>query len=410
MNSLAVPIRRVFRIVNGGTPSASPENWGGDIAWATPADLAMCDGAQILSTQRSLTPVGLKSGSNLVPGGGLIISSRAPIGYVVETVHSTAINQGCKGLIPKQDIDIRFFRYQLSAMTTHLQSLGQGSTFLEISSDALASCPISVPSLLRQRETADSLDVATARIDALLTKVTLLNDLLDERLRSTALSLFHGGDIGDYGDVSSPGVSQEIETWIPHKIAWHKQTASGATPKSGNHDYYVDGDGVPWVTTSELRERTIDDTAKHLSSAAFRDYPALKVFPVGTVLIAMYGATIGRVGALGIPAATNQACCAIYGGEELHQRYVYWWLWANTDYLLSMAKGSGQPNISQEVIRSVRIPAPSVEKQEQIVSRIEGAASEVASLRSKATQLRELLSERRMAIVTSAIAGDVEVT
>lgn len=74
-----------------------------------------------------------------------------------------------------------------------------------------------------------------------------------------------------------------------------------------------------------------------------------------------------------------------------------------------MAVGAGQPNISQDIVRSLRIPAPSVEMQKQIVLRIESVACEVESLRSKAAQLRELLSERRTAIVTSAIAGDVKV-
>lgn len=186
MNSDVVPVRHVFRIVNGGTPSGSPENWGGDINWATPVDLAKCDGRRIAATQRSLTHDGLESGSALIPGYSLLLSSRAPIGYVSETTKPVAFNQGCKGLVAKQKVDIRYFRYQLLAMREHLQSLGQGSTFLELSSDTLASCRIRVPSLSEQRSIADRLDTATLSIEKLIARKRRLHDLLEARLIALA--------------------------------------------------------------------------------------------------------------------------------------------------------------------------------------------------------------------------------
>src|SRR5690606_3066357 len=83
---------------------------------------------------------------------------------------------------------------------------------------------------------------------------------------------------------------------------------SGTTPRSDDPRYY-DGD-IPWVNTSELRETIIMDTARKLSPLALADYPALRIYPVGTLLVAMYGATVGRLGILGVPAAVNQACLA----------------------------------------------------------------------------------------------------
>lgn len=134
------------------------------------------------------------------------------------------------------------------------------------------------------------------------------------------------------------------------------------------------------------------------------------MFPEGTVLVAMYGATIGRVGTLGVPAATNQACCAIFGGETLDQRYLYWWLRANTGLLLSMALGAGQPNISQELIRSLRVLAPSVAKQRKIAQEIERTTAKVELLKQRANQLLEVLAERRRTLITSAVTGATKVT
>src|SRR5205085_6382506 len=130
--------------------------------------------------------------------------------------------------------------------------------------------------------------------------------------------------------------------------------------------YYTFDDGTPWVTTGELRERGIANTAKHVTAQALRDYPALAVFQPGTILVAMYGATVGRLGVLDVAATTNQACCAIWGEGELDQGFLLWWLRAFRSELVQVAYGSGQPNISQETIRSLRVPAPSLREQRAI--------------------------------------------
>ena len=142
------PLRRVFKIVNGGTPTSERENWDGDVAWATPVDLGRLNGSRISKTQRTLTAEGLRTGSSLVPAGSLIVSTRAPIGYVAETTTPMALNQGCRGLVPRTELDVRFFRYQLLVSEGQLQARGQGSTFVELSTDALACFPLMVPPLV----------------------------------------------------------------------------------------------------------------------------------------------------------------------------------------------------------------------------------------------------------------------
>jgi type I restriction enzyme S subunit len=175
-----VALRRLFRVVNGGTPTSDEDNWHGEVPWATPVDLAAVDGGKIASTARSLTRRGLLSGSAAVPAGSLILSTRAPIGYVVETIREMAFNQGCRGLVPRASLDLCYFRYQLVARRADLVALGQGSTFTELSSDALASFKVACPSLAEQREIADRLEVETVRIDALVEKTRHAINLLRE--------------------------------------------------------------------------------------------------------------------------------------------------------------------------------------------------------------------------------------
>ena len=145
-----------------------------------------------------------------------------------------------------------------------------------------------------------------------------------------------------------------------------RRIGSGTTPKSNDADYY-DGD-IPWVTTSELRENVIMDTAAKVTIAAICDYPTLRLYPKGTLLFAMYGATIGRLGILGIPATVNQACAAFAYPQQLDTRYTYYWLQMRRPTLVMLSVGGGQPNLSQDDLRQIRIPAPSLDEQRAIVN------------------------------------------
>lgn len=187
-----IPIRRLFRIVNGGTPTSDTRNWDGDVAWATPIDLSQTNGKRIESTMRTLSRQGLLSGSRSVPAGSLILSTRAPIGYVSETTTDMAFNQGCRGLVPVIDLDIRYFRYQMIASTQHLDALGNGSTFTELSGDSLASFKIFAPPLPEQRAIADRLDAETARIDTLVSKLQRQLELLTERRQAVITAAVTG--------------------------------------------------------------------------------------------------------------------------------------------------------------------------------------------------------------------------
>lgn len=314
---------------------------------------------------------------------------------------------------PISGVDARFLHHLLRS-TVYLAELTRISKFMppsqfDIHWDDLRSVPILIPKIDMQRAIADYLDIETARIDTLISKKRRLIQLLSERLRRFTLSQMTGEGSKSFWSPGPHWLGPVPRSWKPYKIAWHKQTGSGTTPESGNSKYYDDLAGIPWITTSELRETNIQGAVQRVTSDAFRKYPALKVFPPGSVLIAMYGATVGRLGVLDVPAATNQACCAIYGVGPLDQRFLYWWLWANREHLISMAYGAGQPNISQEIVRGLRIPAPEVKEQREIVDRIEREADRVDRSTAKLTHLIELLIERRQALVTALVTGDMSV-
>jgi type I restriction enzyme S subunit len=123
----------------------------------------------------------------------------------------------------------------------------------------------------------------------------------------------------------------------------------------------------------------------------------------------MYGATVGRLGVLGLAAATNQACCAVFGGQGLDQRFLYWWLWLHREHLVSMAYGAGQPNISQDLVRGLRVPAPDETAQGCVADRIEQEAERSDQARSRLLRQLDLLVERRQALITAAVTGELDI-
>lgn len=194
------------------------------------------------------------------------------------------------------------------------------------------------------------------------------------------------------------------ETWkVTHGFRY---IGSGTTPKSDNDAYY--GGDVPWVTTSELRENQIDKTIKKLTKTAIRDYPALRLYPVGTLLFAMYGATIGRLGILGIPATVNQACAAFSQPTTLDPKFTYYWLQMRRPTLIALAVGGGQPNLSQDDLKAVRIPAPPLAEQRAIVAFLDHRTARIDALIAKKQRQIELLQEKRAALITHSVTKGLD--
>ncbi|MCZ8272515.1 MAG: restriction endonuclease subunit S [Microcystis sp.] len=194
-------------------------------------------------------------------------------------------------------------------------------------------------------------------------------------------------------------IPEHWENWkISHAF---QKIGSGTTPSTNRYDYY-DGD-VPWINTSELRENIITDTSVKITKKALLDNSVLNLYSPGTLLIAMYGATIGRLGILGITACTNQACCALANPILLDTKFVFYWLWMRRNELIILSSGGGQPNINQEKIRSIKIPAPPLPEQQKIAEFLDQETSKIDKLITKKERLIELLKEKRTALISHAV-------
>ena len=199
------------------------------------------------------------------------------------------------------------------------------------------------------------------------------------------------------------------EHWETKKISHiFKSVGSGTTPPAGEQEWYDDGT-VPWVTTGELRESIITDTASRVTEQAVRNFSALKIHPAGSLAIAMYGATIGRLGIFGIAATTNQACCVLSGSTVVSPTFLYYWFLAYKGRLIDLyATGGGQPNINQDTIKGLRIPAPSLPEQRAIADFLDRETGRIDTLVGKKRELIARLKEKRAALITRAVTRGLD--
>ena len=175
-------LKRIFQVLNGSTPrSDNPLYWNGNIIWVTPEDLSLTVSPVICKSSRQITTEGYDScGTNLVPKGSIIVSTRAPIGYVKISGVELCTNQGCRSLVKKTEANENYFFYYLYCFGSVLNSLGRGSTFAELSSENLKMFQISIPPIEEQLTITQFLASETSKIDGLISKHLKLIDLLKE--------------------------------------------------------------------------------------------------------------------------------------------------------------------------------------------------------------------------------------
>ena len=142
---------------------------------------------------------------------------------------------------------------------------------------------------------------------------------------------------------------------------------SGATPSRLRKDYY--GGNIPWLKTGDLNDGIITNIPEFITEKALEE-TSVKLNPTDSILIAMYGATIGKIGILSFPATTNQACCACLD-YKIDKMYIFYFLLSNRINFISMGGGGAQPNISKEKIVNTTFPLPPLAEQKRIVSKIE---------------------------------------
>ena len=182
---------------------------------------------------------------------------------------------------------------------------------------------------------------------------------------------------------------------------------AGATPSRGNSAYYKDGE-ILWLKTGELNDGVIYNSEEKITQLALREC-SLKLNKVGDVLIAMYGATIGKLGIVGQELTTNQACCGCTPYEGIYNYFLFYFLMANKTNFIKQGEGGAQPNISRDKLIRYLIPIPPYAEQLRIADRIEFVKPLLAQYDTASVKLasinRTLTGHLKKSILQYAIQG-----
>ena len=196
---------------------------------------------------------------------------------------------------------------------------------------------------------------------------------------------------------------------IPGNWKWTRMQnvafwGSGGTPSRRIPEYYV-GD-IPWIKTGELNNGYVFETEEFISEEALKKSSA-KVFPVNTVMVAMYGATIGKVAIMGVPATTNQASACAVANNAMNYKYLFFYALSQQDAFIELGKGGAQPNISQEVIKNHYIPLPPLAEQQRIVNRVESLFEKMDQAKGLIQEALDSFENRKAAILHKAFTGEL---
>lgn len=384
-----VPLQLVARIVNGGTPKAGEENWDGDFPFITPPDLNGLHGDLVETWERTLSKIGVDSGSMLA-GDAVLLSCRAPIGHVGRVSEPVAFNQGCKALVPERAADTRYLAYCLVAARPALEAMGNGTTFTELSSTALSALRLPWPGPDSRDSIVAYLDRETADIDAMDTELDRLMVSLRLRRSAGSSTLFRQG-------------------FSMIKLKW----LMGEEDVRGGSR----ADSLPLLSVSihhgvQSRE---DSTSRQRPGENLGNY---KVAQPGDIVLNRMRAFQGALGVCPYEGLVSPDYSVLRPLGDLDSRWAEY-IMRSPEFVGSMVqslRGIGSvdqanvrtPRINVRDLLEIPIPLPHIDQQHEVIERLDRETTEIESMMSDALRLKSLLAERRTNLVTQVVTGRKE--
>ncbi len=273
-----------------------------------------------------------------------------------------------------------------------------GSSQKALTISALKSVEIPCPPIAIQKRIVEIL----AGYDNLIENNQKQIKLLEEAAQRLYKEWFV--DLRFPGWESTPIVDGVPEGWNKEIISNFVSTSSGGTPSRARSEYYSNGTNL-WVKTQELNDGFIFDSEEKITDDAIKN-SAAKIVPRGSILMAMYGATIGKIGIAATNLTCNQACCIFKIFEVKHATsYLYCWLINNRKFFISQGKGAAQPNLSQAIIKNFPILIPST----KVLANFSKIIDTMLELLEKLQLQNKNLIEARNRLLPKLMSGELDV-
>ncbi|EJJ9803429.1 restriction endonuclease subunit S [Campylobacter coli] len=280
--------------------------------------------------------------------------------------------------------------------------VGGGTHTAKLNLNILEKCPIALPPLKEQERIVGILDESFAKIDESIKilEQNLLN--LDELMQSALQKAFNPLKDNAKENYKLP------QGWEWKNLGEIANTSSGGTPSRNKKEYWENGN-IKWLKSGELNDGYIDFIEENITEEAIKNSSA-KIFQKGTLLIAMYGATAGKLGILNLDSTTNQAICAFLHKDKnikFLEKFLFYFLFFLRDKIIKDSFGGAQPNINQTYIKNLQIPLPPIKEQEQIASHLDELSSHVKNLKQNYQAQIKDLQELKNSLLDKAFKGNL---
>lgn len=338
--------------------------------------------------------------------GDIVYTTRGTVGnagYYNSSVpyENVRINSGMVILRSNGEIVDARFLYQILKSEYYRPYFKQyctGSAQPQLPIKNFSQIYLNVPDIKTQHRIADILSVYDDLIENNQKQIKLLEEAAQRLYKEWFV------DLRFPGYENTKIVDGVPEGWQYEKLGDLVKTTSGGTPSRRKSEYYVNGN-IRWIKTKELNDRFIFETEEHITEDAVKNSSA-KVLPKGALIVAMYGATIGKIGITAAEMACNQACCAFISFDDMiSKEYLYCWLMDNREYLVSQGKGAAQSNLSQEMIRNFSLLCPDKKVIKNFTEIVTTMLENKRALENKIL----MLSKARDDLLPKLMSGEVEV-
>jgi len=398
-----IAVKYLFDIFSGSTPeSGQPLFWDGEFNWFTPDDLGKI-GYKIYVTDsnRKVTDQGITN-SNLrfVKPNSIIITKRAPIGNLAIVTEQSSCNQGCFFLEQKiTEINIKYYYYFFAIQKNRLNSLGRGSTFLELNADEMKGYKAPHPKLSLQNKIVEYLDSEIAKIEALIEKKNKLIALLEEKKKAVINQAVTKGL-----DLNVPMKDTGIE-WLG-KIPQHWEVV-----KLKYLVNKIDEQNQADVQLKIAVENVLGFSGKLINLESF-DYEGITSnFKNNDIIFNKLRPYLGKVYLAREEGGVYGELLVLRPNEKLVPKFLFYLMISTNfiDLVNSSTTGTKMPRASwEDFIRYIHIPVISLDEQQSIVDFLDKALGKNEELSVKLQYSINILKEKRTAMISAAINGEIE--
>ena len=320
------------------------------------------------------------------------------------------------GISPLNNIDSKYIHYLCVGFD--FKKLDKSTTIPSLAKRDIVKIKFPLAPLPEQRAIAAKIEQLFSELDNGIANLKTAKSKLEIYRQAILKQAFEGEltkdwrkkqpkNHGNHVNQKNHSTDNLPETWKWLKLEDLAIVGTGATPKRGDSNYWLNG-SIAWITSGALNDLYVKEASEFITEAAIKETNC-KIFPKGSLLIAMYGEgkTRGKCSELMISAATNQAIASIEINDEFkeYKKYIKWFLLKNYDDIRMLSSGGVQPNLNLTIVKNTKLPFCPIEEQTQIVQEIETRLSVCDKLNEAIEQSLEKAQALRQSILKKAFEG-----